>query len=325
MPIFTELILLPMKRIFWVLTTAIILAGCKEKDSRFAAAFTENFDGPKPEYFSGGSAPRLFFGIPSLTEEGTSVMLERIQPSDPPGPGASGAPEIASNKFTHFGSYSARLRLPDVKAVQPNAGAVTGFFTWINHEDSGLSEIDFEWHIADPSIIYIGAWTTNMETGGDQRVERTLNLSTGEILYTRYYYYTDRNYSGREMSDFDPSDDAAVSPRTIQAIDGYDASKRFYIYGFDWYPDRITWWVKDPNSGEKIILWDYSGTTPGYSGIPQYPSNMRMNFWHTAHWAVETNPNAKEAPKYTYCMETDWMKYEPFVEINSKWLEDNDF
>lgn len=47
MPIFTEPILLPMKRIFWVLTTVIILAGCKEKDSRFAAAFTENFDGPK--------------------------------------------------------------------------------------------------------------------------------------------------------------------------------------------------------------------------------------------------------------------------------------
>lgn len=36
-----------MKRIFWVLTTVIILAGCKEKDSRFAAAFTENFYGPK--------------------------------------------------------------------------------------------------------------------------------------------------------------------------------------------------------------------------------------------------------------------------------------
>ena len=55
--------------------------------------------------------------------------------------------------------YATRLRIPDIRNIQPNAGAVVGYFTY--HVDSvpGLSEIDFEWLIADPEIIYIGTWT----------------------------------------------------------------------------------------------------------------------------------------------------------------------
>ena len=292
----------------------------QDTDTRFMGAFKEDFDGAKPQYFSGGSAPRLFFGVPSLTEKGTTVMLERIQPTDPAGAGKG--PEISSSKRTHFGTYSARLRVPDVKKAQPNVGAVVGYFTYRFTPGFGLSEIDFEWLIADPTLIYIGTWTSAPNNVGNlQRVGRTINLAKGQILYTNYRSYHDGNKNHNFASD----DDASLTPRTIPAISGYNASKQFYVYGFDWYPDRLTWWIEHPDTGEKIILWDYRGTTPNFSGIPQPPTNYLMNFWHTNDWSVDTNPQSKEAPKYPYCLEVDWMKYEPYDEINITWREDNDF
>ena len=247
-------------------------------------------------------------------------MLERIQPTDPAGAGKG--PEISSTKRTHFGTYSARLRVPDVKKAQPNVGAVVGYFTYRFTQGFGLSEIDFEWLIADPTIIYLGTWTSAPNNVGNlQRVGRTINLAKGQILYTNYRSYHDGNKNHTFASD----DDAALSPRTIPAISGYNASKQFYVYGFDWFPDRLTWWIEHPETGEKVILWDYQGTTPNFSGIPQPPTTYLMNFWHTNDWSVDTNPQSKEAPKYPYCLEVDWMKYEPYDEINIQWREDNEY
>ena len=310
-----------MKRLSAIIALLIpALVWAQDPDTRFMGAFKEDFDGSKPQYFSGGSAPRLFFGVPSLTEKGTTVMLERIQPTDPAGAGKG--PEISSNKRTHFGTYSARLRVPDVKKAQPNVGAVVGYFTYRFTQGFGLSEIDFEWLIADPTLIYIGTWTSAPNNVGNlQRVGRTINLAKGQILYTNYRSYHDGNKNHNFASD----DDAALSPRTIPAISGYDASKQFYVYGFDWFPDRLTWWIEHPETGEKVILWDYQGTTPNFSGIPQPPTTYLMNFWHTNDWSVDTNPQSKQAPKYPYCLEVDWMKYEPYDEINIKWREENGY
>ena len=310
-----------MKRLSAIIALLIpVMALAQDPDTRFSGAFKEDFDGSKPQNFSGGSAPKLFFGVPSLTEKGTTVMLERIQPSDPAGAGRG--PEISSNKRTHFGTYSARLRVPDVKKAQANVGAVVGYFTYRFTQGYGLSEIDFEWLIADPRLIFIGTWTSAPDNVGNlQRVGRTINLAEGKILYTNYRSYHD----GNRNHNFDSSDDAALTPRTIPAISGYDASKKFYVYGFDWYPDRLTWWIEHPDTGEKIILWDYQGTTPNFSGIPQPPTTYMMNFWHTDNWPVDTNPRSTEAPKYPYCLEVDWMKYEPYDEINIKWREEHDF
>ena len=312
-----------MKRLSTILALSLLIpavAMAQDPDTRFSPAFKEDFDAAKPQYFSGGSAPRLFFGVPSLTEKGTTVMLERIQPTDPAGAGKG--PEISSSKRTHFGTYSARLRVPDVKKAQPNVGAVVGYFTYRFTQGFGLSEIDFEWLIADPTLIYIGTWTSAPNNVGNlQRVGRTINLAKGQILYTNYRSYHDGNKNHNFASD----DDAALSPRTIPAISGYDASKQFYVYGFDWFPDRLTWWIEHPETGEKVILWDYQGTTPNFSGIPQPPTTYMMNFWHTNDWSVDTNPQSKQAPKYPYCLEVDWMKYEPYDEININWREENGY
>lgn len=297
------------------------LVSAQDTDNRFMRAFTEEFNTSKPKYFStNGSSLRYFCGVPSLSENNDGVMLMRIQPSDPAGAGRG--PEIASNKSTHFGTYSARIRVPDVKKVQPNVGTVVGYFTYRYTRGFGLSEIDFEWLIADPTLIYIGTWTSAPDNVNNlQRVGRTINLAKGQILYTNYRSYHD----GNRNHNFDKDDDAALSPRTIPAIEGYDASKQFYVYGFDWYPDRLTWWIEHPETGEKIILWDYQGTTPNFSGIPQPPTTYLLNFWHTNDWAVDTNPRSKEAPKYPYFLEVDWMKYEPYDEINIEWREKNNW
>ena len=83
--------------------------------------------------------------------------------------------------------------------------------------------------------------------------------------------------------------------------------------------------MEHPETGEKIILWDYTGTTPHYSGIPQSPTTYMLNFWQTINWAVDTNPNSIEAPKYPYTMEVDWIKYEPYEELNAVWRAEHKY
>ena len=293
----------------------------QDTDSRFMREFTENFDSSRPENLNtSGSSLRYYCGVESLCEKGTGVMLMRISPSDPAGAGRG--PEITSRKNTHFGTYSARIRVPDVKKAQPNVGVVVGYFTYRFTRGYGLSEIDYEWLIADPTLIYIGTWTSDPQNVNNlQRVGRTINLAKGQILYTNYRSYHD----GNRNHNFDSSDDASLSPRTIPAIEGYNASKQFYVYGWDWYPDRLTWWIEHPQTKEKIILWDYRGSTPNFSGIPQPPTTYMLNYWHTKDWAVDTNSRSTEAPKYPYFLEVDWMKYEPYDDINIKWREENNF
>ena len=153
--------------------------------------FVENFDKPALRYFSAklknsGVDNRYFQGIDSPSEKGAKIMLLKIDPEAPAGPG--GGPEIISEKFTHFGVYSARIKVQDVTKIQPDVGAVVGCFTYNMDSITGLSEIDFEWLLADPEIIYLGTWT-----GGNDnllRIGRTINLAKG-IIYNTSLEYND--------------------------------------------------------------------------------------------------------------------------------------
>jgi len=294
--------------------TSLVSAQENQTDARFMEKFIENFNESKPEFFNchGKYDFRYYPNVPSLSEKGSTVMVMRFDPDDPAGAGRG--PEIGSKKYTHFGTYKARIRVPDVKAVQPNIGSVVGYFTYRMDEKFGLSEIDFEWLIADPQIIYVGTWTGN----ADQRIGRTINLATGRIYETIYRSSHDGNKNH-------PLTEIGNQPETIPAIEGYDASKQFYIYGFDWYPDRLTWWIVHPATNEKIVLWDYRGTTPHFTGIPVSPTTYLVNFWHTDNWPVETNPRSIEKPAYPYALEIDWISYEPFEEINNAWLKENNW
>lgn len=272
-----------------------------QKDSSYGSFF-ENFNDSTSKYFRYGSTGnkadfKWKLGKNSLTEPGTKVLSFKIDPGDSAGAGRG--PEIISNYFTHFGTYSARLKVPHVKDIQPNAGAVVGYFTYNVDSIPGLSEIDFEWLIADPTIIYIGTWTGH--NGELKRIGRTINMAKG-IIYNTVYK---ENHNGQST----PLTGVQNQPETIQAIEGYDASKKFYTYGFDWYPDGLKWWMIDPANGKKIILWDYQGSQ---TGIPQNHTYYRVNFWHTNEWSVETNPNSIEKPLHPFELEVDWMSYYPF-------------
>jgi beta-glucanase (GH16 family) len=290
-----------MKRII-LLVVSIFIGSITyaQKDSAHHS-FIEDFSGSTLKYFKYGSTGNIAdfkwkSGVNSLTEPGTKILSFKIDPEDGVGPGRG--PEIISNDFTHFGAYAARLKVPRVRAIQPNAGAVVGYFTYYMDSIFGLSEIDYEWLIADPAIIYIGTWTGH--NGELKRIGRTINLAKG-IIYNTVYK---ENYNGLST----PLTGAQNQPETIPAIAGYDASSKFYTYGFDWYPDKLRWWMIDPNNGKKIVLWDYQGSQ---TGIPENASKYRMNFWHTNAWAVETNANAIEKPLHPYELEVDWMSYDP--------------
>lgn len=263
-------------------------------------SFREDFDGSSLTHFSyasGGNQAAFTrtFGVNSSKEPGTSVLSFKIDPNDPPGAGRG--PEIISNEFTHYGTYSARLRVPDVRREQPNVGAVVGYFTY--HMDSimGLSEIDFEWLIADPSVIYVGTWTG--PGGALKRIGRTINLADGTIYGT--------NYREGHQGERYPLTGLQNQPEKIEAIKNYDASSQFYTYGFDWHPDHLRWWMLHPVTSDTVVLWDYRGSQ---RGIPQNESKYRLNFWHTNEWSVVTNSNSVEKPLKPYELEVDWMKYE---------------
>jgi hypothetical protein len=290
-----------MKRIY--LITVIIIAGksAVAQQDQYHNFFFEDFNSSASGYFQlhttgKGADFTCKFGVDSPTEPKTKILSFKIDPGDDAGAGQG--PEINSNYFTHFGTYATRLRIPDVRDIQPNVGAVVGYFTY--HMDSvpGLSEIDFEWLIADPEIIYIGTWTG---PGGDlRRIGRTINMAKG-IIYNTIYR---ENLSGIRR----PLTGIQCQPETVPAIEGYDASSKFYTYGFDWHPDRIRWWMIHPETADTVVLWDYQGSQ---EGIPLNHTQYRLNFWHTDNWPVESNPNSIEKPLNPYEVEIDWMSYDP--------------
>jgi hypothetical protein len=132
-------------------------------------------------------------------------------------------------------------------------------------------------------------------------VGRTINMAEGKIYDTSF-----REGHGGSRTALTGMQN---QPESIEAIPDFDASAGFYTYGFDWYPDRIVWWMLHPTSGDKIVLWDYQGSSVG---IPQNRTRYRMNFWHTTDWPVETNPLSTEKPIHPFELEVDWMSYRPW-------------
>ena len=284
----------------------MFLMSIKLHAQQFHNSFLEEFNSSTSEYFrhsTGGNGADFTwkFGADSPSEPGNKVLLLKIDPEDVAGAGRG--PDISSKEFCHFGTYAARIRVPDVRDVQPDVGAVVGYFTYHMNNESGLSEIDFEWLIADPEIIYVGTWTG--PRGDLRRIGRTINMAEGTIYSTSYR----EDLSGIRKALTGNQN----QPESIEPIKGYNASKQFYTYGFDWHPDQIRWWLVHPSTADTVELWDYNGSQ---TGIPQGHTRYMVNFWHTNNWPVETNPKSIEKPKYPYEVEVDWMLYKPLIKMN---------
>ena len=268
---------------------------------KFHKNLSENFRKPHLKNFrahSSRTGGKILWesGVRLTDEKRTKALKLKIDPEGAPGAGRG--PEIISNYYTHYGTYAVLLRIPDVKEIQPDVGAVVGYFTY--HADSiqGLSEIDVEWLIADPEIIYIGTWTG--QRGDLRRIGRTINLAKGIIYSTSYR----ERKSGLRRQLYG----IQSKPDSIPRIEGFNAASQFNTYGFDWYPDRIRWWMINPTTTDTLVLWDYTGSL---EGIPQHRTRYRVNFWHTNDWPVQTNPGSIEKPAYPYETEIDWVYYKP--------------
>lgn len=121
-------------------------------------AFEEQFSEKTSEIFDFSKKEadfRYFPAFPSWNERGTTLMLLRVDPSDPAG--LSDCPRITSKEHTFYGSYSIRMRLPDIMPVQPNVG-LNALFT-INEQDSknGYSTVEILWKLAEPASLYLNA------------------------------------------------------------------------------------------------------------------------------------------------------------------------
>src|SRR6185295_2561618 len=167
-----------MKHAFLITVSIFVLFDCKAQTAIPQNSFFEDFNDSVSANFRNGSTGtkagfKMKVGAASQLEKSAKILSLKIDPQDSAGAGRG--PEIISNNFTHFGTYASRLKVPDVRKVQPNVGAVVGYFTYFMDSIYGLSEIDFEWLIADPTIIYIGTWTG--PRGNLKRIGRTINLA----------------------------------------------------------------------------------------------------------------------------------------------------
>ncbi|MDR0303392.1 MAG: glycoside hydrolase family 16 protein [Chitinispirillales bacterium] len=301
------------KKAFLLLVFSMILSAFAQTSIGFSEYFDYlnliNFD-----YGSGGNKAKWAWenGVSSEIEDTAKVIKLAMDPADKAG--AWQGQNFSSQSFTHFGKYSARIKIPNVQK-QPNVGGVVGFYTYYSDlygggeqekdaNKNGLndnSEIDLEWLIANPQLIYMTAWTDYEESGDCRKISRIVNLASGKIYTTNYGEKL--GSAGVELSGIENS------PENITSIEDFDASKRFYVYGFDWRPESIRWWIINPESRDTITLWNYGGNI---ERITQKPARLMFNIWHTNDWAAEDKPFSVEAPADTFWAEFDWVKYERF-------------
>ncbi|MCL2183750.1 MAG: family 16 glycosylhydrolase [Chitinispirillia bacterium] len=308
----------------------VVLALLAAVSQGFAQALAGDFS----EDFNSSQAPGRFNfgtggvnnstwanGVESEIEPGTRVMRLAAHPDNAADPWQG--PNFTSKSLTRFGRYSARIKIPGAES-QPLVGAVVGFFTYYNDQyndelqkdenGNGLSdnsEIDFEWLIANPQLVYLTAWTDHAENGTCKKIARIVNLATGQILTT--------NYSERVGGASTALTGVENQPTSIRTIPGFDASKKFYTYGFDWQSDNIRWWILNPEDAlDTMVLWYYRGNAAvGNSRITQKPAFLMFNIWHTNDWSAEGKPKSTEKPKSIFYADFDWMRYEAVIPKDS--------
>jgi hypothetical protein len=258
--------------------------------------FTEEWDDITTQHFTLQPRPRnTITVVPDDTEADDGLLEMRLGAR--PGVGPGNGAQIQSTALYTSGTFSTKLKTADCSA-QPNAGVVTGFFTFFNDgtdlDRDGLddnSEIDFEWLCAKPEEIYLTMWTDFEEsTGAQERVLRYINLQTGVIRRQCFF----RRFGFQNCEDLTNAPNENM-PTTITPIDDYAPHQKFYEYGFTWSTSRVQWWVVDLSvqPPRTIILWDYRRP----DRIPTRAARYLTNIWHTTSFLPLGMPSAKQKPR----------------------------
>ncbi len=94
---------------------------------------------------------RYFSGFPSLSEKNTRILLLRLDPTDAAGP--DNGPKLTAAERCFYGSYSARVRLPNTLAVQKNLDASASLGIYDKDESNAAQEISASIKLSDPSTL----------------------------------------------------------------------------------------------------------------------------------------------------------------------------
>ena len=186
------------------------------KDVTLMAAFKEDFSGRESSFMdfarrAEGEDFRYYSAFPSLSENGSSILMLRLDTADPEGKGAT----VTSKDYVYFGSYSARIRIPDVSRVQAKLGVVAQLSLLDTDPVWGTDEYGLGWRLADAKNLYLKG--RHEAAGGDS-----------ESILQEWV--------------------------EAPSLKSFSASSKFYIYGLDWTASELSWWVKTSENAQKDVL-----------------------------------------------------------------------
>ncbi len=217
-----------------------------------------------------------------------------------PQPRPSGGAEVSSKSAVKYGTFELRAKTADCSA-QPNAGVVTGLFTYANdghdHDGDGItdnSEIDIEVLCAQPEVLWLTIWTDYVDGGAQRRVSRVVNVRTGQITDTCYH---------ESFEDCHALSGTEAQPSTIAAHPSFNSATAYHEYGFTWNSTGVRYWVV--LDGTPVILWDYRGPA---QRVPSQPSQFLQNVWHTTDWTPPDHPGALQRPTAPVVACVDWTR-----------------
>lgn len=139
-----------------------------------------------------------------------------------------------------------------------------------------------------------GASLRRLSTTGFGRYETIMQSSQGAglvsglFLYTGPYYGTrhdeiDIEFLGRNTRSMQASWFVDGRLETRQIPLGFDASARARRYAFEWWPDRLRWFVE----GQQVLE-----VTRAQAALPEVPGYLYLNLWAAApalgNWAGHT-------------------------------------
>lgn len=148
-------------------------------DVELTESFAQEFDSVSPEHFGfrvhdGREDFRYFSAFPSLSERSTDILLLRLDPKD--ASGAGNGPRLTFDTHSFYGSYSIRVKMPDLSRFKSKTDACFDF--GVGDADGGNAVIKIGWKLSDPSKLTLSAIAG---TSGAP-VNTTLEVSPSEAI-----------------------------------------------------------------------------------------------------------------------------------------------
>lgn len=131
---------------------------------------------------------RYYPGFPSLTESGTDILMLRLDPADTP----TECPQLTASAYTFYGSYSIRVRTPDLSRLKKTTDAVFEFCLRGDDPKAGVSGIGLKWNLSVPGKITTTALrgTLNTQSGYSVAVPLSEDRNPGSKFQTLGWDWT---------------------------------------------------------------------------------------------------------------------------------------